>query len=82
MFELNWNTRDGQLLRTVHTLMDVDELNRMFGVDNSSSVVDDYEVIYIRRHRKFHEQDELQDGPRKRSSDDNHAHYSFATKGK
>lgn len=65
--------------------MDSDELNRIFGVDNSSRV-DDYEVIYIRRHRKYQPEDPLHPdnvGPRKRSStDDNHAHYSFAVKGK
>lgn len=67
--------------------MNADELSRTFGVDNSSSV-DDYEVIYIRRHRVFKFEDPLQSTdddltPRKRSGPhDNHAHYSFATKGK
>lgn len=73
----------GKLAHKLHTLMELDELSRIFGVDNSSSV-DDYEVIYIRRHRKYQPEDQTEDvvGPRKRSPDDNHAHYSFAAKGK
>lgn len=66
--------------------MSTDELSRTFGVDNSSSV-DDYEVIYIRRHRVFKTEDPLKQTddltPRKRSGPhDNHAHYSFAANGK
>nr|CAH0110103.1 unnamed protein product [Daphnia galeata] len=48
-----------ELLRTLHTLMSVDELSRTFGVDNPSQV-DAYEVVYIRRHRIFVPEDSLQ----------------------
>lgn len=65
--------------------MNGDELGRTFGVDNSSQV-DDYEVIYIRRHRIFKHEDPLEHdevSPRKRSGPhDNHAHFSFSASGK
>lgn len=73
------------MLRTLHTLMSADELGRTFGVDNSSQV-DNYEVVYIRRHQVFVAEDPLQRDNRpktKRSGPhDNHAHYSFAANGK
>jgi hypothetical protein len=66
--------------------MDVDELGRTFGVDNSSQV-DEYEVVYIRRHRSFVPEDPLQrnaSSPKTKRSipRENHAHYSFAANGK
>lgn len=74
-----------ELLRSLHTLMSADELGRTFGVNNSSQV-DDYEVVYIRRHQVFVAEDPLQRDIRpktKRSGpNDNHAHYSFAANGK
>ena len=58
-----------QLVRQLHTLMNADELSDVFGVSNSSGVLDsEYEVIYIRQHRP----------PQKRDGgQQDHAHYSF-----
>jgi hypothetical protein len=65
--------------------MNVDELGRTFGVDNSSQV-DEYEVVYIRRHRSFVPEDPLQRNvspkTKRRGPRENHAHYSFAANGK
>jgi len=65
--------------------MNADELGRTYGVDNSSQV-DEYEVVYIRRHRVFVYEDPLQRnaGRKTKRSDtpENHARYSFAANGK
>lgn len=65
--------------------MTVDELGRIFGVVNSSQV-DEYEVIYIRRHRVSAPTRPFPNGDNrntKRSSpQDSHAHYSFSANGK
>ncbi|KAI9556544.1 hypothetical protein GHT06_016334 [Daphnia sinensis] len=76
---------NSELFHTLHTLMTADELGRIFGVVNSSQV-DEYEVIYIRRHRVSVPTRLFPNGDNrntKRSSpQDTHAHYSFSANGK
>ena len=60
-------------MRQLHTLMNVEELGQIFGVNHSSSV-EEYEVIYIRQHLPpAGERDGLQDDRK---------HYSFSGNGK
>jgi len=64
--------------------MNEDELNRIFGV-NHESKTNDYQVIYIRQHRRakrFNVNDLKVDSLEKRNAIDDRAHYSFAANGK
>jgi len=72
------------VLGGLHKLMNEDELNRIFGV-NHESKTDDYQVIYIRQHRRakrFNVDDLKVDTLEKRNAIDDRAHYSFAANGK
>ncbi len=77
-------------MRELHKLMNAEELNHVFGVGNSSTVVDDYEVIYIRKHSagpSRNKQHEKRNGGKNNIEElniheDNHAHYSFTANGK
>jgi len=77
-------------LRELHKLMNAEELNHVFGVGNSSTVVDDYEVIYIRKHSaepSLNKQREKRNARKNNIEglnihEDNHTHYSFTANGK
>ncbi len=62
------------MMTQLHTLMNVEELGQIFGVNHSSSV-EEYEVIYIHQHRPTAgKRDGLQQNGR--------IHYSFSANGK
>ena len=60
-------------MRQLHTLMNVEELGQIFGVNHSSSV-EEYEVIYIRQH--------LPPAGERDGLHDDRKHYSFSGNGK